>query len=153
MLLHGADDDSSAWTREVSIAERCADLDALVLLPDGGRVGLYTDWERPDASGVAPRWEGFHLDELPALLEASYRASTTRVVAGVSMGGYGAIAYAARRPGMFAAAAFGDGFCDFEDLFRRFYRARSGDHRQLVAADRRISDFDHRFFRPQIPGN
>jgi S-formylglutathione hydrolase FrmB len=105
MLLHGADDDSSAWTREVSIVERCADLDALVLLPDGGRVGLYTDWERPDATGVTPRWEGFHLDELPDLLEARYRAGTTRVVAGVSMGGYGAIAYAARRPGMFAAAA------------------------------------------------
>jgi S-formylglutathione hydrolase FrmB len=105
MLLHGADDDASSWLREASLLERCEDLDALVLLPDGGRVGFYTDWERPDASGLTPRWEGFHLDELPELLEARYRAGSTRVVAGVSMGGYGAIAYAAKRPGMFAAAA------------------------------------------------
>lgn len=105
MMLHGADDDSSAWVREASLVERCADLDALVLLPEGGRVGFYTDWERPDASGLTPRWEGFHLDEIPEVLEARYRAGSTRVVAGASMGGYGAIAYAARRPGMFAAAA------------------------------------------------
>jgi S-formylglutathione hydrolase FrmB len=39
------------------------------------------------------------------VLEARYRASARRVVAGVSMGGYGAIAYAAKRPGMFVAAA------------------------------------------------
>jgi len=105
MLLHGADDDLSSWAREASLVERCDDLDALVVLPDGGRVGFYTDWERPDVTGVPPRWESFHLDELPALLQDRYRAGSTRVVAGVSMGGYGAIAYAAKRPGMFAAAA------------------------------------------------
>lgn len=105
MLLHGADDGPSSWTRETALVERCEDLDALVVLPDAGRVGFYTDWKRADRSGSAPRWEGFHLDELPALLEARYRAGAIRVVAGVSMGGYGAVVYAAKRPGMFAAAA------------------------------------------------
>ncbi|HWH09610.1 MAG TPA: alpha/beta hydrolase family protein [Solirubrobacteraceae bacterium] len=105
MLLHGADDGPSCWTRETALVERCRELDALVVMPDAGRIGFYTDWERPDATGATPRWEGFHLDELPAVLETGYRASDTRVVAGVSMGGYGAIAYAAKRPGMFAAAA------------------------------------------------
>jgi S-formylglutathione hydrolase FrmB/predicted MFS family arabinose efflux permease len=105
MLLHGADDGPSSWLREAAIAERSDGLDALVVLPEAGPVGFYTDWHRPDAGGSPARWEGFHLDEIPHLLDAGYRAGPTRVVAGVSMGGYGAIAYAAKRPGMFAAAA------------------------------------------------
>jgi diacylglycerol O-acyltransferase / trehalose O-mycolyltransferase / mycolyltransferase Ag85 len=105
MLLHGADDGPASWLRETPLVERCRDLDALVVLPEAGRIGFYTDWEDPDASGTAPRWEAFHLDELPAMLETSYRASAARVVAGVSMGGYGAVTYAAKRPGMFTAAA------------------------------------------------
>jgi len=104
-LLHGADDGPACWTRETPIVQRCEDLDALVVMPDAGRVGFFTDWGQPAADGLTPRWEGFHLDEVPAVLEAGYRAGSTRVVAGVSMGGYGAIAYAAKRPGMFAAAA------------------------------------------------
>jgi diacylglycerol O-acyltransferase / trehalose O-mycolyltransferase len=105
VLLHGADDGPSSWTRETPLVERCEDLDALVVLPDGGPIGFYTDWTRPDSTGSTPAWERFHLDELLAVLERDYRAANTRVVAGVSMGGYGALAYAARRPGTFAAAA------------------------------------------------
>jgi S-formylglutathione hydrolase FrmB len=105
MLLHGADDGPSSWTREAALVERSADLDALVVLPEAGTVGFYTDWQRPDATGSPPRWERFHLDEVPHVLDAGYRAGPTRAVAGVSMGGYGAIVYAAKRPGMFAAAA------------------------------------------------
>jgi S-formylglutathione hydrolase FrmB len=105
MLLHGADDGPSSWTREAALVERSGELDALVVLPDAGPVGFYTDWQHPDATGSPPRWEAFHLDEIPQLLEGRYRAGPTRVVAGVSMGGYGAIVYAAKRPGMFAAAA------------------------------------------------
>jgi S-formylglutathione hydrolase FrmB len=105
MLLHGADDGPSSWTRETALIERSAQLDALIVLPEAGSVGFYTDWHHPDGTGSAPRWEGFHLDEIPQVLGAAYRAGPTRVVAGVSMGGYGAIVYAAKRPGMFVAAA------------------------------------------------
>jgi S-formylglutathione hydrolase FrmB len=104
-LLHGADDGPGAWLRETDILRRSAELDALVVAPEAGSVGFYSDWRAPDRSGTAPRWEAFHLDEVPGLLAARYRAGPRRVVAGVSMGGYGAVAYAARRPGMFAAAA------------------------------------------------
>jgi len=105
VLLHGADDGPGSWMRETAIVQLCETLEALVVLPDAGRIGFYTDWQRPDASGSIPRWEGFHLDELPEVLETRYRAGPTRVVAGVSMGGYGAIVYAAKRPGTFVAAA------------------------------------------------
>jgi diacylglycerol O-acyltransferase/trehalose O-mycolyltransferase len=104
LLLHGAEDGPSQWTRKAAIIERCEQLDALVVLPQAGPVGYYTNWELPAADGTTPRWEDFHLDELPAVLETRYRASSRRVVAGVSMGGYGAVVYAAKRPGMFVAA-------------------------------------------------
>jgi diacylglycerol O-acyltransferase/trehalose O-mycolyltransferase len=42
---------------------------------------------------------------LPSLLTQHYRANTLAAVAGVSMGGLGALDYAARHPGMFAVAA------------------------------------------------
>ena len=66
-------------------------------MPDGGRVGFYSDWQ------TGPAWERFHLTELPELLAAEYGAGERRAIAGVSMGGLGALGYAARHPGMFRA--------------------------------------------------
>jgi S-formylglutathione hydrolase FrmB len=68
-------------------------------MPDGGAVGFYSDWRR------GPAWEAFHTVELPRLLAAEYRAGDRQVVAGLSMGGLGALGYAARHPGRYAAAA------------------------------------------------
>lgn len=54
---------------------------------------------------MAPAWETFHLRELRKLLERDYGAGHRRVIAGLSMGGFGALSYAGRNPGMFRAAA------------------------------------------------
>ena len=68
-------------------------------MPEAGQVGFYSDWRA--RSGGPSRWETFHLTELRQLLERDWRAGNRRVVAGLSMGGLGAMAYAARHPGMF----------------------------------------------------
>jgi diacylglycerol O-acyltransferase/trehalose O-mycolyltransferase len=103
-LLHGCCDSYRSWTRSTDI-ERIDDLrDVLVVMPEAGPVGFYSDWHNGGRGGP-PRWETFHLSELRRLLERGWRAGTGRAVAGVSMGGLGAIAYAARHPGMFRAAA------------------------------------------------
>ncbi len=66
--------------------------------------GWYADaWN--GGAGEPPAWETFHLVELIELLDRNWRADGARPVAGVSMGGFGAMAYAARHPGMFRAAA------------------------------------------------
>lgn len=98
-LLHGCCDSYVAWTRSTDIAERTRALDVLVAIPEGGAVGFYSDWR------TGPAWESFHTDELPRLLAAEYRAADRQVVAGLSMGGLGALGYAARHPGRYAAAA------------------------------------------------
>jgi diacylglycerol O-acyltransferase/trehalose O-mycolyltransferase len=74
------------------------------VMPEAGQVGFYSDWYRAGRGGPS-RWETFHLTELRRLLERDWRAGDRRVAAGLSMGGLGAMAYAARHPGTFRAAA------------------------------------------------
>ena len=98
-LLHGCCDTYESWTDKSDVERFTATSDVLVVIPEGGRAGFYSDWLD------GPKWETFHLEELRRLLEADYRAGDRRAIAGVSMGGLGALAYAARHPGMFRAAA------------------------------------------------
>jgi diacylglycerol O-acyltransferase / trehalose O-mycolyltransferase / mycolyltransferase Ag85 len=98
-LLHGCCDSYLSWTRSTDIEQLSAAREVLVVMPDGGRVGFYSDWLN------GPAWERFHTEELPQLLTSRYRASDRRAVAGNSMGGLGALTYTARHPGLFAAAA------------------------------------------------
>ena len=103
-LLHGCCDTYQSWTRSTDVEELSGLADVLVVMPEAGQVGFYSDWRAPGRGGPS-RWETFHLTELRQLLERDWRAGNRRVVAGLSMGGLGAMAYAARHPGMFAAAA------------------------------------------------
>lgn len=105
-LLHGAHDDYTSWTRETDIEAFTEGRDLIVAMPDAGPTGIPTDWR------MGPDYETFQLSEVPALLTRSYRASGVRAVAGVSTGGYGAMAHAARHPGTFAAAASYSGILD-----------------------------------------
>ncbi|CAM5333469.1 Esterase family protein OS=Streptomyces parvulus OX=146923 GN=Spa2297_27585 PE=4 SV=1 [Streptomyces parvulus] len=78
--------------------------DVLVVMPEAGWNGWYSDWWN-HGEGGDPAWETFHTVELRRLLERDWGAGDNRVVAGLSMGGQGALSYAARHPGMFRAAA------------------------------------------------
>lgn len=110
-LLHGAYGSYRDWTQFTDIEELTASRDVVVVMPDAGELGFYSDWWN-DGRGGSPMWETFHLIELPQLLDRNWRASERRVVAGLSMGGLGAMGYAARRPGMFLAAASYSGVLD-----------------------------------------
>jgi diacylglycerol O-acyltransferase / trehalose O-mycolyltransferase len=103
-LLHGCCDTYDSWTRETAVERMRGLRDVLVVMPDGGRVGFYSDW-RGGNGDPGPRWETFHLRELRTILERDYRAGPRRVVAGLSMGGLGAMGYTARNAGLFRAAA------------------------------------------------
>jgi diacylglycerol O-acyltransferase / trehalose O-mycolyltransferase / mycolyltransferase Ag85 len=98
-LLHGCCDTYVSWTRSTDLETLTQLRKVLVVMPEGGEVGFYSDWVD------GPAWETFHLGELRALLERDYGAGTRRAIAGLSMGGLGAMGYAARHPGMFGAAA------------------------------------------------
>lgn len=110
-LLQGAHDDHTSWTRETDVEAFLAERDVLTVMPSSGPTGIPTDWWEHGRDG-APDYEAFQVDELMELLRRNYRASGTRAVAGVSTGGYGALAFAARRPGAFGAAASYSGILD-----------------------------------------
>jgi len=97
-LLHGCCDSYESWTKATDIARLPELRGVLVVMPEGGDVGFYSNWRD------GPRWEDFHLRELPRIL-AAYGAGDRRAIAGLSMGGLGAMLYAARKPHRFAAAA------------------------------------------------
>jgi len=100
-LLHGCCDSYDSWTRETDVEELPELRDVLVVMPEGGATGFYSDWVKKGG----PRWETFHLVELRRLLERDFGAGPQRAIAGLSMGGFGALSYAARHPGFFKAAA------------------------------------------------
>ncbi|POM27858.1 Diacylglycerol acyltransferase/mycolyltransferase Ag85B precursor [Actinomadura rubteroloni] len=101
--FQGGRDDYTSWTRETDIEKLAARYDVMVVMPSGGENGSYVDWWN-DGKGGIPRWETFHTVELPKLM-ARYHAGTRRATLGVSSGGQGAVAYAARHPGMYEYAA------------------------------------------------
>lgn len=103
-LLHGCCGDYTSWTSATDVAEIPALRNVLVVMPEAGDTGWYSDWWN-GGQGGSPAWETFHLRELRPLLERGYGAGQRRVVAGLSMGGLGALTYAGRHPGMFQAAA------------------------------------------------
>jgi diacylglycerol O-acyltransferase/trehalose O-mycolyltransferase len=106
-LLHGADSDYRSWTRDGDAQAITAHAPMIIVMPDGGTDGWYTDWYE-GARPVQPQWETYHVGELVPWIDATYRtiaARRGRAIAGLSMGGYGALSYAARHPATFAAAA------------------------------------------------
>ena len=107
-LLHGLTDDNTAWTRYTSIERYAAARGLAVVMPQVHR-SFYAD----ETYG-APFFT-FLSEELPAVVSSFFRVSTRRedtFVAGLSMGGYGAVKWALREPARFAAAASLSGALD-----------------------------------------
>jgi S-formylglutathione hydrolase FrmB len=107
-LLHGLSDDDTIWLRRTSIERYVAPLGLAVVMPQVGR-SFYADEEHGN------RYWTFLSEELPRLCHEFFRLSARRedtFVAGLSMGGYGALKWALRDPGRFAAAASLSGALD-----------------------------------------
>jgi S-formylglutathione hydrolase FrmB len=113
-LLHGALNGEEAWTEQGDAEAITAGLPLIVVMPDSGQGGGYTDWFNGGAGGP-PQWERYHVDELIPFVDARYRTVARRggrAIAGLSMGGFGAMSYAARHPDLFVAAAAFSGAVD-----------------------------------------
>ena len=105
-LLHGAFGNDADWTTAGDAEAITAGAPLIVVMPDGGQGGWYTDWVNRRAFGP-PEWETFHIAQLIPWIDDHYRTIAGRdgrAVAGLSMGGFGALSYASRHPDLFAWA-------------------------------------------------
>ena len=105
-LLHAAMGDYTSWSKGLETIDSAINLPAIVVMPDGGHSGFYSDWWNGGAGGP-PAWETYHVGELLPLIDGRYRTRASRggrILMGASMGGFGAFSYAARHPDLFGAA-------------------------------------------------
>lgn len=110
-LLHGAGDTYQAWATKTDLVAFSRPFKLIIVMPDGGHnatAGWYSNWLDGEY-----QWESYHLGTLPAFINQTYRTvPNDSAIAGLSMGGFGAMSYAARHPGMFKAAASFSGALD-----------------------------------------
>ena len=107
-LLHGGDGGSSAqWTTGGGEVESITEgHDLIVVMPDGGKVGWYVDWTCSERGPQA--WESFHTEQVVDWIDtnlATVAHREGRAIAGLSMGGFGAVHYAQSRPDLFSYVA------------------------------------------------
>ena len=114
-LLHGLSDDDSIWLRRTSIERYASAYGIAVVMPNAHR-SFYTDM----AEGSA--YFKYISEELPTLARSFFPLSAARednFVAGLSMGGYGAMKIALSKPESFAAAASLSGALDMANHLER----------------------------------
>ncbi len=99
-LLHGYDGSQVDWTERTDLVDYTAHLPVIIVMPEA-KNSWYVNCETdPNA-----RYEDYIIDELPKFVNAIYPLDTTRAaIAGLSMGGYGALVLALLHPGMFIFA-------------------------------------------------
>jgi putative tributyrin esterase len=137
-LLHGLTDDDTAWIRYTSIERYAAERGLAVVMPQVHR-SFYAD----EAHGM--RFWTFLSEELPRIIQSFFRISTRRedtFVAGLSMGGYGAMKWALRQPERFAAAATLSGALDAAYIQEYDRRPHMRALTRRVFADRVVKDTD-----------
>ena len=129
VYLHGGLGNETDWTEQGQLASTMDSLIAagmqemIVVMPDGDD-GWWTTWhglndvaacrrvartEPADRYCVPwPKYDDYVTHDVLSFADSAYRTlrrRQTRAIAGLSMGGYGAISIAARSPSLFAAAA------------------------------------------------
>lgn len=99
-LLHGHDGSHRDWADRTRIATTVRDLPLIVVLPDADN-----SWYVRSAVDTGKDYERYLLDDVRRKVESTYRVdSTRRGIAGLSMGGYGALLFALKRPDLFRFA-------------------------------------------------
>lgn len=123
-LLHGYSDDHSIWMRRTSV-ERYASRHNLAVVMPAVNHSYYTN----EVHGE--RYWDFVSEELPEAMQRFFRLSDKpedTFVAGLSMGGYGAMKLALTYPERFGAAASFSGVVDIASM-------RGRDAQRVITAD------------------
>ena len=102
-LLHGLFGQFDNWLTNTNLVEYAKDFPGVIICTDGG-----DNWYADVPHLKNHFYESYFFDELFPAIEQQFKVGKTkssRAIAGLSMGGYGAFKFAFRRPEMFCFAA------------------------------------------------
>jgi len=102
-LLHGWQGDETNWVVLTHLVEDASAYKLIVVTPRAGN-----SWYVNSATQAKDRYADYIFQDLVAEVDAHYRTIASpheRAIAGLSMGGYGAMLFSLRHPGAFAFAA------------------------------------------------
>ena len=109
-LLHGLFGHYDDWITRTNLAEYAAGYDLIIVTPEGN-----DSWYVDSATVPADKYESYFMRELIPDVDARYRTikdRRARAVAGLSMGGYGALKYGLKYRDYFAFAGSLSGALD-----------------------------------------
>ncbi len=99
-LLHGWGGGHWDWASKTELQTYCNGKEILVVLPDAENSWYVNSTMKPQE-----RFQDYIAQELPALIAKRYAADTSKqAIAGLSMGGYGAVMLALKHPHKYAVA-------------------------------------------------
>jgi S-formylglutathione hydrolase FrmB len=117
-LLHGSFATSASWTGAGDAERITAGKPVIVVMPPttgkGNAGGWASNW-RNEGRGGPPKWETFTIGKLIPWVDRNLRTlprRNERAIAGLSMGGFNAMSYAARHPDLFVASGSFSGAVD-----------------------------------------
>ncbi|WP_042390306.1 alpha/beta hydrolase [Streptacidiphilus melanogenes] len=110
-LLHGSPGDpcdyfGAAGFPQFNAVKNTSDM--IIVMPDGGARGWYSNWRDQGTAAGAQRWEDFEVDQVIPFVDANLRTRADkqdRAIAGISMGGFGALHLAQLHPDLFSQVA------------------------------------------------
>ncbi len=115
-LLHGLSDDHTIWMRRTSIERYAQKYGICVVMPFGGK-SFYTDMKHGE------KYYTYIARDLPRLMQEFFNISKKRednFIAGLSMGGYGALKIGLKRSDAFCAAAGLSSVADIKEATKLF---------------------------------
>lgn len=129
-LLHGLTGHYSDWTSRTRLAEYATEYEMIIVTPEGNN-GWYTD----SATMPSDKYETYILQELIPDVRNRYRTIETRearAIAGLSMGGYGALKFGVKYPDMFVFVASMSGALSAASWTEQDLRGHESVWRSLV---------------------
>ncbi|WP_228771686.1 alpha/beta hydrolase [Actinokineospora iranica] len=132
-LLHGGGGGTDDWAKQTGgdamDIVRASSFDGIVVMPEGGYTGWYSDWHGFTDGRFRPDWETFHIEQLIPWVDANFTTDASRAgrgIAGVSMGGFGALKYAGRHSDLFSVVGSFSGGTNINDGWAQDIIANSG---------------------------
>lgn len=113
-LLHGLFGSCDNWLELTGIRDYLTGKNLIAVLPEG-----YNNWYSDSATVEKDRFESSFINEFITAVETKYGISgsrETRAIAGLSMGGFGSLKFALKRPDLFIFAGSMSGAFDAPQL-------------------------------------